>query len=1655
MRPCFLSPFPVLTLKKWVFAGFLAFSLYARATSFQAEAGGGDWHAVLGVSPEASLEEINQAYRKLYRQFHPGEGFVVLSREITDYFLEKDLIRRRIQPVRIISPEPKLQKTPEGRYQPVLHTPQELKLLSIEQAYNALNPHQLPESMRQKNITSLYIYPSGAIQAALINRLKAYEHQMDYYQILGLTADTPVEEIKDRQKLFQSRLPLHPFVEKDLWHTLSGTEHFHKLGKVFALLLEAVNVLSHPERRVHYDQFKSPSPYRAFINNQLFNRESEALLHAKEHSSPLEARLAYKTQGFNFDFYQNHIPLLKDYYRILEVPQGISQQELKAAYTKIQQEKRGSYSSDRMAEMAEAYRVLSHPIHRAFYDQFGQLVKKPYVFSEQTVHQFFYGEMPPPGKAQKPASPRPLPPHTGQVRFRGKTLSHPLTGRPLKLPFNPLLTEEAYLKKLSGYHQLAEGLKMHSQNMKGVKNTSRHLSRETFRFMFVSGVITFYMGFQDYLSGDRKDPLWFDTFIDSITNPVQLLGLVAFLSATGATGKLLLPRSGPRIIRRLAEINKKFVRQGTLYRVDMGRLHQFFPLPKGTALTSLPPFEEFMAKNKSYLNYRMRAGWTASGLSAISNASLAAGLMASDVAHQLIHTYLSRKDNTYYQDCFNTTLPSQDKHLACESFYREFMVAFEHFPHTLTNIVLAGFLNQKLWNVVGRGAIRFAPNLWKALASTTYGKVIMTTSHLASFLGLSMALEDTVNDFPFLKALEASHLLSPLKAQNLHFHRLNGNQDLHPLQCDEAGENCKYHPSIQNMSEVAFRFTQWRQGLRSRLMKNVVMPNLQWNSFVSEIESAFQTHKQIYKNIFLSLSSQGQTNPFLSDTVGFGPDYQNLCKNQPAPNDLSIKNQVEKEAGGFWRAEKEFALILNELIQETDRHGPQAQTPPPFDVVQLTPGSFIDTNKTRGLTDPQILLLLKELFSLTILNPDTLRRPDLERFFPNFDEAFLWALHQQSLMSGLKKTSSYQILQKRVLTAGVELLRQTVQAKMTVAQNRFMGFRHSSKQPVSTGGDLRTTADFETAVRHLGRDNIFIRLLKHTAIGLVEVEVPSQKEALDFTFNPDDLEEDITRPPTTKLVCVPYRGKDHQSGFLIHPQSAGLSYRKTLKSESTARLKVEKEIMGTDPEWTKNITHLSGYATEGVSDYATVSALCGEELTKNPHHTQTLEKIHRIKKGYSTLDQEFPGKMSTELGHLPLFKGREGGKYQFLPPQILNLNPHQVDLQKLCHRPQAKTWWQRLNSQLTRPPAGMDGKAWAAAVYPSAKEGQVKNSNNLTSLVSVLFHALYTTEYKNPQVREQEFESWWKTQVEPYKELFIMLGDREYGNMREGWMIEELFKNHRVERSFQLPSESTAWPHDTGRGTDPPPHGIKNCQTREGGKNSFMIDRLFCLSKQVGLFQKKQDLGVTNRPGNTKEYRGYRNWHIWNLQIPEGVFENIYYEAHYWSDIVLNFSDLNRQQAGLKTQILPLIQELNPGSLPSTGKAVVTEEDRVEWISHLIENQKNLKTRWDSLKNQVLGPEGQRARMGRQAFMDSFVHFALNRLTQLHSEAVSYALMGVPIQVQSDHRQTQQEEHQPMTEALVQNEMTYQHIQELQNNIKANASEKEEHQTFIDNFFGE
>lgn len=76
-----------------------------------------------------------------------------------------------------------------------------------------------------------------------------------------------------------------------------------------------------------------------------------------------------------------HAAMGKDYYKILGIPKGSSEEDIKKAYRRMAlrfhpDKNTEANAEEKFKEIAEAYEVLSHPKKRLVYDQLGEEGKR-------------------------------------------------------------------------------------------------------------------------------------------------------------------------------------------------------------------------------------------------------------------------------------------------------------------------------------------------------------------------------------------------------------------------------------------------------------------------------------------------------------------------------------------------------------------------------------------------------------------------------------------------------------------------------------------------------------------------------------------------------------------------------------------------------------------------------------------------------------------------------------------------------------------------------------------------------------------------------------------------------------------------------------------------------------------------------------------------------------------------------------------------------------------------------------------------------------------------------------------------------------------------------------------------------------------------------
>lgn len=207
------------------------------------------------------------------------------------------------------------------------------------------------------------------------------------------------------------------------------------------------------------------------------------------------------------------------------------------------------------------------------------------------------------------------------------------------------------------------------------------------------------------------------------------------------------------------------------------------------------------------------------------------------------------------------------------------------------------------------------------------------------------------------------------------------------------------------------------------------------------------------------------------------------------------------------------------------------------------------------------------------------------------------------------------------------------------------------------------------------------------------------------------------------------------------------------------------------------------FHTPGVMDFAITSSLCGPDLREDPELPGLLQKIKKVLSkerkivsdvllngqrthysftlvGLSThlLDEVFPGQDTDAIiSQIPIFdRIFPATPYLLYPPRVLGLDLNKKDVQNLC------------GGHAKHNQYGMHED-----IYNGSFQLENKTYNSLLRLA--LDHI---PSRQLPTIRE--FDKWWEEQVEPYRDLFVRVADREYLQLVDIWFMKTLFRTETV-----------------------------------------------------------------------------------------------------------------------------------------------------------------------------------------------------------------------------------------------------------------------------------
>ena len=316
------------------------------------------------------------------------------------------------------------------------------------------------------------------------------------------------------------------------------------------------------------------------------------------------------------------------------------------------------------------------------------------------------------------------------------------------------------------------------------------------------------------------------------------------------------------------------------------------------------------------------------------------------------------------------------------------------------------------------------------------------------------------------------------------------------------------------------------------------------------------------------------------------------------------------------------------------------------------------------------------------------------------------------------------------------------------------------------------------------------------------------------------------------------------------------------------------------------------------------------DLTTSKLHQTILSKVQKVvsqkeeSAQHITLKKVFPDQdMDDIIQQLPVFeKSFIGGSFYFYPPKVLGLGKNKAAIQKLC-RANPFLDLQKLHQNLHNSSFTVNDKTYSTLL-------QVALENTSSEIFPTV----------------EAFDKWWKEQVEPYRNLYLLLADREYLKMTETWTTPLLFQNKQaqINSSYNITTNDVNLQHSPIYNNNT----IHTNNARETALSNMTdlstLERMLPLSAEQGLFeQNKENARYSDSSyllppdeiihGET-ETEDINREESYSFSFSKGLLQNIYQEMNYWVDIV---ATLTQNSSDQKIAIEYLIQFIQLFDFPS------------------------------------------------------------------------------------------------------------------------------------------
>ncbi len=742
---------------------------------------------------------------------------------------------------------------------------------------------------------------------------------------------------------------------------------------------------------------------------------------------------------------------------------------------------------------------------------------------------------------------------------------------------------------------------------------------------------------------------------------------------------------------------------------------------------------------------------------------------------------------------------------------------------------------------------------------------------------------------------------------------------------EDNSAKCSYHPTIRTAIQVGNSFKRWRQ-FQSLPIE---MGKQNWLHYISNTLTYFDTSANIYQNFFLSR----QMPTLFNKTHYFGPLFDDIDIESSDSFISSKTNKLSKDIQTIFlnMAQKiksynvnnpipPSPLTLSQLFQKifkTEQKAPPNKPNLPLQIVS----SISDSKFIRPIKlDPaiEINLTIDFLSSKPIRRQKTIEISDkhtqlsvLQKMFSVADPSVPiisfykhWNIELQKTKNWILQTETQQIKSRCDQAVNfTKTIKQLIQSGSIQPSNEINHYLDAQKKILNQCMDIKQSITSNRSTTRLGKKEelitqkeaqIFIRKYyqKDPDLWLKKAMYVLRNKVLAGGIQ---LLTQIVEFQLKKIIYQPHKLSTEDNQYIEELQEKGYPSEliSTLQRLGPSHILAQlyQEIYRPDPttghylnhikpsakgmlavqslnkhykakkEYFRNSEHpyhMSVFKTPGVMDFLIVSALCGPNLNNNTAHQNILPKIKKVLTGQNSIEEIFPNQTMDEIvKQMPVFSQSFTGNvpFKWQPPKILGLGRHKKDIKKICetHLSKINTDSEQLN---------IYNGTWVV-------NNQIYNNLLHVVLENILSEVFPTT---------KDFENWWGQQVKPYRDMFVLLANREYEQLTKHWFVPLLFQN-----------QSTAV-------------DIEYSPTENNHNSLFKIEQIFPTSSKEGWFQTTD----TSHTEYSKSHISYKEGAVFNFS--KGLFQNIHQEMHYWTDIILNLSKQSKDSLQIEDNLHNLLK---------------------------------------------------------------------------------------------------------------------------------------------------